>query len=497
MHLRQYSVPEDFAEAYPVVPGPFEPTWESLSQFKCPEWFRDAKFGIWAHWGPQSVPKAGDWYARNMYIEGHPQYKYHLEHYGHPSKVGYKDIVSQWRAERFDPEALIELYKRVGARYFVAMGCHHDNFDCWDSSYHRWNSVRVGPKKDIVGMWRDAARRHGLRFGVSEHMERCYSWFNTNKGADKEGPYAGVPYDGNDPEYEDFYFPPHDDTNHAFPINPPEWWKRQWFLRVKDLVEKYEPDLLYTDGGVPFGQVGLAMIANFYNNNIRRNNGELQAVYTLKQPHSPNHGEYREGIGVRDVERGVVDDIRAVPWQTDTCIGDWFYNQFVEYKTSETVIHMLVDIVSKNGNLLLNFPLLPDGTLDEKALKIAGEIGDWLRVNGEAIYDTRPWVRFGEGPTRAPEGAFGERQPMNYTSADFRFTTKGTTLYCIAMRWPEDKRLVVTSLALGGEGGRVYQVELLGHDGPLAYQQTEKGLEVQLPDTCPCSAAWTLKIIRE
>lgn len=494
--MHQHAVPREFADAYPMVPGPFEATWESLREFRCPQWFRDAKFGIWAHWGPQAVPKAGDWYARNMYVEGHRQYKYHLEHFGHPSQVGYKDIVARWRAERFDPDALIQLYKRVGAKYFVAMGCHHDNFDCWDSTFHRWNSVKVGPGKDIVGMWREAARRHGLRFGVSEHMERCYSWFNTNKGADRKGPYAGVPYDGNDPQYENFYFPPHDDTNFAFPVNPPDWWKRQWFLRVKDLVEKYQPDLLYTDGAVPFGQVGLAMIANFYNNNVRWHKGELQGVYTLKKPHGPNHGEYRDGIGVRDVERGVVNDIQDEPWQTDTCIGDWFYNQFVEYKTSEAVIHMLVDIVSKNGNLLLNFPLLPDGTLDEKAQTIAEEIGDWLKVNGEAIYGTRPWVRFGEGPTRASEGAFGERETLRYTSADFRFTSKGETVYCIAMGWPEDRRLTVTSLAAGEDVGRVQHVELLGYDGPLSYRQTERGLVVHLPEKRPGSFAWTLKVMR-
>jgi len=202
---------------YEIEEGPFEPTWESLKQFRCPEWFNDAKLGIWAHWGPQAVPGAGDWYARNMYYEGHEQYKYHLENYGHPSKFGYKDIIPLWKAENFDPDALISLYKRAGAKYFAALATHHDNFDCWDSAYHRWNSVNMGPKKDIVGLWREAALKHGLRFAVTEHMVRCYNWFITNKGCDKEGPYAGVPYDGNDPAYEDLYFPPHDDSSIGYP----------------------------------------------------------------------------------------------------------------------------------------------------------------------------------------------------------------------------------------------------------------------------------------
>jgi len=484
-----------------ITEGPFQPEWDSLKQYQCPEWFRDAKFGIWAHWGPQAVPGAGDWYARQMYIEGHTQYKYHLEHYGHPSQFGYKDILQLWKAERFDPDGLIQLYKKAGARYFTALAVHHDNFGCWDSAWHRWNSVNFGPQKDIVGLWKEAALRHGLRFGVTEHLERSYSWFNTNKGSDREGPYAGVPYDGNDPAYADLYFEPHEDTSYSYPKNPPKAWQKLWYRRIKDLVEKYQPDLLYTDGAVPFGKVGLAMIANFYNFNLKTNGQRLEAVYTLKDMtwndkiEKSYHGEYQDGIGVLDIERGVVDGIRPKPWQTDTCIGEWFYKKSARYKTDTTVIHMLIDIVSKNGNLLLNFPLRPDGTLDAEALAILQGIADWMAVNGEAIYCTRPWKVFGEGSVMATGGHFNENS-IDYTSMDFRFTTRGDFLYAFFMAWPEDGCLNVKSLAADGQNEKVESVRLLGYTGELDWVQSPEGLTVRLPEGRPCKSAWALKIRR-
>jgi alpha-L-fucosidase len=484
---------------YKIEAGPFKPTWESLQKYECPNWFKDAKFGIWAHWGPQAVPQAGDWYARNMYMEGSEQYKYHLEHYGHPSKFGYKDILPLWKAENFDPESLIKLYIKTGAKYFTVLGVHHDNFDCWDSLYNKWNSVNIGPKKDIVGMWRQAASKEGIRFGLTEHLERSYSWFNTNKGKDSEGPYAGIPYDGNNPEYADFYHQQHDDMNRAYPKNPPEWIKWQWYARVKDLLEKYHPDLLYTDGGIPFGEIGLAMIANFYNNNIKLNNGALEAVYNLKdrreddRRESLSRGEYMDGVGVQDVERGVTTEISPEPWQTDTCIGDWYYRKNMKYKTAETVIHMLADIVSKNGNLLLNFPLKPDGSLDDECERVAKDIGDWMAVNSEAIYGTRPWRKFGEGLTRAAGGHFNEIA-VTYTSEDFRFTKRENTLYAICLAWPEDGWVTVKSLAADGINEKVANVELLGFQESLRWEQTSSGLQIFMPREKPCDIAWSLKI---
>ncbi len=485
--------------------GRFEPTWESLKTYRCPDWFRDAKLGFWAHWGPQAVPMVGDWYARHMYVEGHPQYLHHLRTYGHPSQVGYKDIVKLWRAERFDPERLIALYKAAGARYFTAMAVHHDNFDCWNSRHHRWNSVEVGPKQDIVGLWAKAARAAGLRFGVTEHLERSYSWFGTNKGADRTGPRAGVPYDGNDPAYRDLYHEPHGDTNYGYPLHPPAAWVEQWSARLRDLIDQYDPDLLYTDGGVPFGQAGLALIAHYYNRNCERRGGRLEAVYTLKDISRlhPNHGDYQEGIGVLDMERGVVDGIHPNPWQTDTCVGGWYYCSTLAYKTPGSVVAMLADIVSKNGNLLLNFPPRPDGTLDEQEEWLVGELGKWVAVNGEAIFSTRPWCVYGEGPTRLVGGAFAEKEKREFTAADFRFTTRGDALYAICLGRPTAAAGVKvaalgTAAAVGASGAGAAQVRAvswLGVAAPPAWRQEPDGLVVSVPASLPGDYAWTLKVM--
>jgi alpha-L-fucosidase len=473
----------------------FEPTWDSLKQYTCPDWFRDAKFGIWAHWGPQCGPMVGDWYARNMYTQGHQQYEHHCRTYGHPSKFGYKDIIELWKGERFDPEALIDLYKKAGARYFISMGVHHDNFDLWNSKHHRWNAVNFGPHRDIVGAWKKAAEAAGLRFGVTEHLERCWSWFNTNKGRDAYGPYAGVPYDGNDPAYEDLYFPQHDDTSPAYPANPPEMWTQGWLKRIQDLVDAYEPDLLYSDGAVPFGEVGRQLVAHFYNVNMARHGGKLEAVYNLKDMREHDartgrsHGDYVEGIGVRDMERGVIDGICDTPWQTDTCIGRWFYDSRRTYKTPTQVVRLLVDIVSKNGNLLLNVTQRPDGTLDEIAEWTVREIGSWMDVNSEAIYGTRPWHQYSEGPTQLATGHFAEEEKRDFTAQDFRFTTKGNTLYAIALGWPEQEWLV-KSLA----GKDVKDVAVLGCAAPPEWSMTPEGLRVARPATQPCHTAWGLRI---
>ncbi len=485
--------PNDIA----CCPGPFAPDWESLRQYRCPDWFRDAKFGIWAHWGPQSVPAMGDWYARNMYIEGHPQYLHHVKTFGHPSKFGFKDIVALWTADRFDPDRLMDLYVRAGAKYFVAQGVHHDNFDNWNSRHHGWNAVKKGPRKDIVGLWRAAALKRGLRFGVTEHLERSYSWFNTNKGRDKGGPLAGAPYDGNDPAYADFYFPPHEDTSLAYPVNPPEWWPRQWFLRIQDLLDQYEPDLLYTDGGIPFGETGRKLIAHFYNQSVRRHGGRLEAVYAVKDARlfrkHGEHGEYQEGVGVLDMERGVVGEIRAEPWQTDTCIGDWFYKTGIRYKSAPEIIQLLADVVSKNGSLLLNFPQRSDGTLDDAAERILAEMAAWMAVNGEAIHGTRPWRVYGEGPTQFAAGNFAESQARAFTPQDFRFTAKPGVLYAICLAAPaRSAALTVRSLASGQTA--VTSVALLGCREMLRWSCDAGGLHAQLPATLPCAHAATLRI---
>ncbi len=476
--------------------GAFEGTRQSLSAYEIPEWFRDAKFGIWAHWGPQSAVEAGDWYARNMYMEGGPQYNYHCETYGHPSKFGFKDTIPQWKAERFQPAELMKLYRKAGAKYFMSMGVHHDNFDLWNSKHQHWNSVQMGPKKDIVGLWHKAAMDEGLKFGVSEHLWITYKWFSTSHGQDANGPEAGVLYDGADPKNFDLYVDSDEvhtklDWNES---NIPDWWKRHWFARMKDLVDNYQPDLLYTDGALPFEDIGLSLVAHHYNANAKRKGGKTEAVYTSKRLQ-----DTEKGIATFDVERGLVDEIWPRPWQTDTCIGDWHYKRGVKYKTPKTVVDLLVDIVSRNGNLMLNFPLPARGELDIEERTVLAGITDWMGVNAEAIHGTRPWKIFGESPAAAEKpaqtAAFNENKRKDLTTSDIRFTTKGNTLYAFVMGWP-DYQASIRPLALNTalRVNKIQNVELLGFDGKLQWSQDETGLKVRTPEKKPCDHAVAFKI---
>ena len=368
----------------PMAKGPFEANADSLKQYEYPDWFRDAKFGIWAHWGPQAVPMMGDWYAKKMYTQGDADYKDHLERWGHPSTHGYKDIIPLWKAEKWDPDRLMQLYKAAGARYFVSMGSHHDNFFLWNSQLHRWNAVQMGPQRDVVGDWQKAAQKYGLKFGVSEHLGASFNWFQESHKSDKTGPQADVPYDGANPEYQDLYHFPGDPNDKGWYSKNPRW-QQQWYDEIKELVDNYHPDLLYTDGGVPFGNVvGYSMIAHLYNDSASRNNGKAQVVYNCKQQSG--------GRWVQDLERNVMGQIDPNPWQTDTSIGDWFYNKNWKFRPVSWVIYMLVDNVSKNGNLLLNVVQRPDGSLDPEVEQMLGELAKWNAVHGEAIYGTRPWL---------------------------------------------------------------------------------------------------------
>lgn len=473
--------------------GPFEPTLDSLRRFTCPEWFRDAKFGIWSHWGPQSVPMYGDWYARNLYVEGSDQYRYHLRHYGHPSKVGYKEIAAQWTAERFDPEGLMDLFVAAGAKYFVGQAMHHDNFFNYDSAIHPWNSVRVGPKKDITQLWKDAATSRGLPFGLTEHLGATFSWWKVNKGSDHSGPFAGIPYDGADPSAADLYL---DNVEHYrdqdFSLDP--WytpnpsWHQHWLDVMIEVIDRYQPDLLYSDGPLPFGEhgyePGLAAVAHLYNTSAARHGGTNQAVYNQKD-RSPEI----YGVGILDVERTQEPDIKPDPWQTDTSVGDWFYNVRDVYKTPNHVIEMLIDIVAKNGNLLLNIPQRPDGSVDDECLHILDRLRRWIEVCGEGIYGTRPFRVAGEGPSSVRIEGFTE-EAVAWTSQDFRFTTKGDTLYAFQLRRPDDHRAVIRSLE---PSDRVTAVRLLG-SGPVEFAQAEGVLVVRLPERSPVDGPACLAI---
>ena len=481
-----------------ITPGPYTNTRASLRAYTTPDWFADAKFGIWAHWGPQSAIGDGDWYARNMYIEGTDQYNYHLKRFGPQSKVGYKDLIHLYTADRWDPEHLMDLYQKAGAKYFFSMGVHHDGYDLWNSKYQpRWNSVSTGPRKDIVGLWAAAARARGLRFGVSEHLSNSFDWFAPSHLADTKGPYANIPYDGQNPAFADLYHSYADmPANFAKTILPdpmgrtaPDWWKLQYFNRVKDLLDQHQPDLLYTDGGIEFNEYGLGTVAELYNVGPTSYEGKSEAIYFSKTPTDCPDGT----SCVIDHERSVLNQIDPHPWQTDTCIGEWHYKLGATYKSPKKVIDMLVDIVSKNGNLLLNIPLPASGEPDPEELRILAAITQWTSINGEAIFSTRPWKIHGEGPSTKvvikPNGKEfdpNEGKQPDLTAADIRFTTKGKTLYALAMGWPASGELIIQSLASNSpqQPGKALDVRLLGRTAePLRFTQDTTGLRVTLPST--------------
>jgi len=484
------------AQPKKALPAKFTTTDESFKEYQYPEWFRDAKFGIWAHWGPQAVPREGDWYARNMYMQGGKewesrQYEDHLKKYGHPSKLGYKDIIPLWKAERWDPEKLMALYKKVGAKYFVSMGTHHDNFFLWNSKLHKWNSVNMGPKKDVVGLFQQAAKKEGLRFGVSEHLGASYTWFQAARGTDKTGSLAGVPYDGNDEQYADLYHKKTAPDDKEWLTNNPENQK-DWLAKITELIDMYKPDLLYSDSELPFGEVGRTMLAHYYNQDMAKNGGKLNAVYTAKL--RPSQGRW-----VQDVERGALDSISPFPWQTDTSIGDWYYRTGQKYMTGTEVIQMLVDIVSKNGNLLLNVVQTPEGDLEPDVLNILNEIARWTPANGEAIYGTRPWKIYGEGPSTSKnqeKGTFGGVKDVRpYESNDIRFTTKGETLYAFCMSKPSGD-IKITSLGKNSKvnSKTVASVKILGNKEKLAWKQEGDALVINKPAKLPEWQVATLKI---
>lgn len=513
------AIPAVSAEA---APAPFKANWDSLAAgYRTPEWFRDAKLGLWAHWGPQCVPEHGDWYGRQMYIQGNHVYDHHVKTYGHPAQFGFMEFLKDWKAEKFDPDGLVGLYKSVGAKYFVAMANHHDNFDLYDSKYQSWNAVNIGPKRDICGDFEKAARKHGLKFGLSNHAAHAWHWWQTAYGYDAEGPARGLRYDaarltkadgkgkwwdGYDPQ--ELYtgpfgdMPPKDGissiaamqqhidkTSGGWPETVPpngQYYAKKWLLRQNDMVDRYKPDLVYFDDtALPLEQYGLDA-ASYYYNQSRKWHGDNQVVATGKQLTDLQRRAITE-----DIERGFSDRLRPIPWQTCTCLGNWHYDRGLYerdgYKPAKQVIQRLTDIVAKNGNMLLSVPVRGNGEIDEKEVAILGSMKAWLDVNGDAIFATRPWGIYGEGPTKAVEGHMQENATKPFTHEDIRFTTKGGALYAIAMEWPESGFLNIRAMADGSaqRKGTVERVELLGHGEPLRFELGMDGLAVKLPEARP------------
>ena len=515
------------APAPRIAPGPFQPTWDSLKTYTTPDWFRDAKFGIWNHWSAQCVPGQGDWYARQMYIQGHRQYNHHVATYGHPSKFGFMELTNLWKAENWKPAELMDLYVAAGAKYFTALANHHDNFDTYNSRYTPWNAVRIGPKKDIVGIYGKLARERGLRFAVSNHGSHAWNWLQTSYNYDAEGPLAGVRYDaytltkadgkgkwwnGLDPQ--DLYT----GRNVVMPDgiktiaeatkwlhdNDEKWhedvslthpkFAENWFLRAQDLVDTYKPDLLYFDDSeLPHGIYGLSIAAHYYNTSVR-DKGRLDVVLTTKDIRPAEAGAF-----TLDIERGKTNEILAEPWQTDTCIGNWHYdiNLFNNhgYKTPTYVIHSLIDIVSKNGNLMLDIPVTGDGVIDSDERAFLEAIATWIPKHGEAIYGTRPFAVFGEGPPDVATGSFNERNQRPYTAEDIRFTRKGETVYAFAFVWPTTGKYLIKTLAKGSSAlpRPIQRVELIG-GGPVKFAQDATGLTLTLPDKAPNEYAYAFII---
>jgi alpha-L-fucosidase len=474
--------------------GPYNPTWDSLLEYDAPEWYRDAKFGIWAHWSPQCVPEDGDWYARNMYVEDQPQHKYHLEHYGPPSRFGYKDLCAQWTLLNWEPDELIARYKKAGAKFFIALANHHDGFDAWNSKHHPWNSAAIGPHRDVVGTWAAAARKQGLRIGVTVHQARNWWWFQPSHGADKSGPLAGVPYDGSltgaagrgewwqglDPQR--LY-----GVQHPSDALPDISYVKDFYDRTRDLIDQHDPDLLYFDNSqLPLGWGGMNIAAYFYNHGLRTR-GKLEAVLNAKD--IPDR--LAKSL-VADYERGITSGIMAHAWQSETCIGEWHYNRAVYDKPGEyggylaprDVIRWLIDTVSKNGTFVLNVPGKPDGTIDSKEVAVLDGVTAWMQANGEAIYETRPWKICAEGPNSVKSGSFQGNSVSSLGPKDIRFTRNkaNNVVYALVLGWPTEP-IVVRSLGSSAatQPGRVARVELLETGANVDWKQNADGLRIELP----------------
>ena len=471
----------------------FEPTWESLQQYEIPAWYADGKFGIFIHWGAYAVPAfANEWYPRNMYIQGSREYEHHVKTYGPHTEFGYKDFIPMFRAEKFDADGWAELFRESGARFVVPVAEHHDGFAMYDCSTSRWTSVHMGPQRDIVGELAQAVRARGMVFGVSTH--RAEHWWFMNGG-------RNFPSDVQDPAFDDFYGPAvqHEDcdgtaqntpslTSQPYPSTE---YLEDWLARTVELVDKYQPQLVWFDwwiGHAAFPEYLKRFAAHYYNRGQEWDKG-VAINYKYEA--------YQEGTAVLDVERGQLSDIRPLLWQNDTSVAknSWSYVVPQDYKTAESLIQDLVDVVSKNGALLLNIGPRPDGTIPEPEQAILREIGAWLAVNGEAIYGTRPWELFGEGPTEVTEGAFTDTKRAPFTAADFRFTTKGDALYAICLAWPGETA-TIHALRAGSPllDRRVVEVALLGAPGALAWSVEANGLKIRMPATKPCDHAYTFKI---
>jgi alpha-L-fucosidase len=471
--------------------GPYRPDWETLRNHEIPQWFKDAKFGIFIGWGVYAVPGAvNEWYPHNMYKPGDPAHEDFVKRFGSIDQgAGYKDFIPKFRAEGFDPQDWVKLFKQAGARYVIPIAEHHDGFAMYDSDLSDWTVVKMGPHRDVLAELSQATRAAGLHFGFSSHRAEHNYYYGEGRS---------IRSDVNDPKYASFYGPAHEwlVDPHFNPVN--EWtyvsdaWTRDWLARSVELVEKYKPELVYFDGGngQPAFRSKMTEFTAFYDNFAVRNH--IDGVITLKDY------AMEWTAGARDFERSLRTDIDPRHWQTDTSISNlsWGYMEHDEFKTPEFLIHQLVDIVSKNGNLLLSIGPRADGTIPNPVRSTLLAMGAWLDRNGEAIYATEPWTISGEGPTEVKTGFASDQEMKPYTAADFRFTRKGGNLYIISLACPEDGTASVHALGLAGEakGQLVQQVDLLGSSRRVEWLQTTGALNVRLPQDAACKYGFALRV---
>ncbi len=467
----------------------FEPNWESLSQYECPEWFRDAKFGIYTHWGVYSVPETeSDWYGHNMYNKEHPNYNSHKETYGKLDSFGYKDLVPLFTASKFNADEWADLFVEAGARFAGPAGEHADGFSMWDSKVNPWNSVDKGPKRDVVAEMEKAIRKRGLKYVVSLHHSWLWGWFPTwDETTDCFDPTNASLYGEQLPKSAWRV----EDTKGYYKVNPMPSidFERVWLEKVKEVVDGYSPDLLWFDNRVQIlsEKVRQKMMAYVYNHAAKNN---LEFVLTFKRPDFPL------GTGTVDLERNRMAKIYPEPWLTDNSISKklWIWHKDLECYPTNNLIDDLVDIVSKNGNLLLNVAPHPNGTIPEDQKNRLKEMGKWLKLNGEAIYESRPWLIFGEGPTETKTGHLADMHFDGFGDEDIRFTTRNGQLYAIALGWPKSGILSIKSLSSTSFNSKINKVELIGSDTKIAFKQKENALEIKLPNNKPCEHAFVFKV---
>lgn len=473
--------------------GPFKANWESLKQYEIPAWYQDAKFGIFIHWGVYSVPAHnGEWYPRKMYQSTDEEFTYHQEKYGPLTQFGYKDFIPEFKAEKFDADQWLTVIKDSGAKYIVPVAEHHDGFSMYDNSYTRWDAVEMGPKRDVIRELKDASQKAGIHFGLSSH--RAENWWFFDGGRE-------VPSDVQDDAYRDLYGPAvNRKTSEDGETPPTKEFMDDWLLRTVEIVDKYEPELIWFDwwmASKPFHKHVQQFTSYYYNKGMSWENMPALNYKELEEFRS-----FPPGSAVLDIERGGVADINEYFWQTDTSVSttSWGYVTNHKYRAAGTFVDDLIDIVSKNGSMLLNIGPKPDGTIPQLEIDLLKEIGDWLSVNGEAIYETRPWLKYGEGSTLVVDGRHSnhaEKHRKNFNSSDIRFTQNSEALYATLMAWPGDnQKITIRSINSENYPDTIEQVQLIGHDGEISFEQSEDGLVVTLPANSPSKHAQVLKIVK-